>query len=434
MPLPSMPAIDANVCGDWTENQINAYQSMPFYLAKLQVDVKNTYPTFSKLTKSRKWTQKMGPILRGVRTNSSPIIRQFAYPRPLTMSPLTDVMDIRETITEAQVRWQDFQSPIFNFYPEFNDFMSHIEDNGKDIAQKIEQYNEEFIRGMMFQMAPFVFVCQLDGTVKLINSPFWNGSGLFDPTTQGKIPNFLNNPDIKPTGPLNVSCIEQAMTISEVDLRVPFFSGSELPKDDQPLDGKFLIVMDSEAWNRLPYDPLVLQGRSINMDLITNGYRGSFFGRSTTKLESYPLRYAEDGTFPAPEYRAGVGEYNAGETLPDPNYSDPKLAPFSVAWIIGKNGYETIETGPPPALFTGDKFPNAPAMDWSGVPKLTKNFLLQCVDSNGVVQVQTNNKGRYIRYEAEQTFGILATQRRNAIPILYQRKRGAGVVTTTIRS
>jgi len=427
MALPSMPAIDANVCGDWTENQISAYQSMPFYLAKIQIDVKQTYPTFSKIVGKRKWTQNMGPILRGVRTNASPNLRQFAYPRPLTSTPLTDVMDIRETITEAQVRWQDFQSPIFNFYPEFNDFLSHIEDNGKDIATKIERYNEVFLRGMMFQMCPFAFRCMADGSVQLIMTPFWDGSGTFDPNVQGKIPNFLSNPDITPTGPLNLSCIAQIMTIMETDLGVPYFKGSDLPKgDDMALDGKFLFILDSEAYNRWSFDPYVLQGRSIDLNLINNGFRGALWGRGTTRLESLPLRYNQAGTFPAPEIRTGTGEYNANETLPDPLYSLPNNCPYGVAWATGENGYEAIETGPPPSLFTGDKFPNAPGMDWSGVPKLTKNFLLQCLDPQGNVQVQANTFGRYLKFIAEQTFGILATQRRNTIPILFQRARGPG--------
>lgn len=427
MPLPSMPALDANVCGDWTENQINAYQSMPFYLAKIQVDVKQTYSTFSKIVGKRKWTQKMGPILRGVRTNASPNLRQFAYPQPLTSVPLTDVMDIRETTTEAQVRWQDFQSPIFNFYPEFNDFLSHIEDNGKDIAKKIERYNEVFLRGMMFQMSPFMFICNVDGSVSLETCPFWNGSGTFDPNTQGKIANYLSNENITPDGPLDLSCIEQAMTIMETDLGVPFFSGSEMPKADGiALDGKFLIILDSEAYNRWTFDKYVLQGRSIDLNLINNGFRGSLWGRGTTRLESLPLRYNAAGTFPAPELRAATTEYDSGETLPSPLYAQPANAPYGVAWICGQNGYEAIETGPPPALFTGDKFPNAPGMDWSGVPKLTKNFLLQCLDPAGVVQTQANTFGRYVKFIAEQTFGILATQRRNMIPIVYKRKRGPG--------
>lgn len=423
--LPSMPALDANVCGDWTENQIGVYQTLPFWFAKLQVDTKQRYSTFSKLTKKRMWKPNNGPTLRGVRTHASPNLRQFINPNPLSTSPKTDVMDIRESITEAQLTWQDFESPIFNFYPDFNDFMSHIDDNGKDISEKIEIANEIYIRGMMFHMSPHVFVCQADGSIQTVASPFFSGSGTFDGgVNQGKTAAFLIAN--LPTGPLQLSCIEQAMTHAETYYNIPYFTGSDLPKDDQPLDGKFLIVQDPESWNRLIYDPLVKANRSINFDMLNNGYRGSIFGRAVSKLESFPLRYTNLGTFKAPEVRTDAGEVDGGQTIINTEYGDPKQSQYVVNWLIGKNGYETIETGNPPALFTGNSFPNAPRMNWDGVPVLTKQILLQCVDSNGVVQYKMNSRGRYLKFEATSTFGVLATQRRNAIPILSMRKQGPG--------
>lgn len=427
--LTSVPAIDAVTCGDWTENQLSAYQSLPFYLAKLQVDVKKTYPTFSRLTKKIKWTQGQGNTMRAVRTNASPNLRQFANPRPISQAPLSDVVDVRETIVEAQVKWQDFESPIFSFYSAFNDFMDHIDDTGKDMAEKIERFNEVFIRGMMFHMAPYVFVCLNNGTVALVPAPYWSGGGVFDGgVNQGKTPAFLSAN--LPTGPLTMDAIEMALTIAEIDLAIPYFSGSDLPKDDAPLDGKFLVITNSETYNRFPRDPSVLAGRSITLDLITKGFYGSFWGRATSRLESLPLRYTSEGAFLNPELRVDADEANAGETLPNPFYTalsseDPaQSSPYEVNWLVGKNGYSTIETGMPPKMFTGDKFPNAPGMDWSGVPRLTKNFLIQCLDSEGNVKLDTNRWGRYLKFQAEQTFGILAAQRRNAIPILSLRKRG----------
>lgn len=421
--LTSMPALDTNQCGDWTENQITAYQSLPFYLAKLQVDMKNTYPTFSRSTKKIKWTQNQGSVMRAVRTNPSPHLRQFANPRPVTQTPLTDVVDVRETINEASVKWQDFRSPIFNWFPAFNDFMDHIQDTATDLSEKIERFNEVYIRGMMFHMSPFVIVCNANGTVSLVLSPYWSGSGTFDGgVNQGKTAAFLSAN--LPTGTLQLSCIEMAMTIAETDLGIPFFSGSELPKDDQPLDGKFLIVTASEQYNQFIYDQLVKANRTINFDVLTSGFKGSFFGRATSRLESLPLRYEADGTFDAPQLRVDASELNGGETLPNPDYTSIEVSPYTVNWLIGKNGYQTIETGMPPKLFTSNTFPNAPGMDWSGVPRLTKNFLIQCIDEQGNVQLDTNSWGRYLRFQAEQTFGILAAQRRNAIPILSVRKRG----------
>ena len=421
--LPSVPAIDTNTCGDWTENQLTAYNSLPFYLAKYQSDVKKWFPTFSKITTKRQWKQNNGPILRGVKTNMSPNLRQFANPNLLSQQPLVDVMDIRENTNDAQVRWHQFESPIFNFYPEFNDFMSHIDDNAQDITQKIERFNEVFIRGMMLHMSPFIFVCNANGTVSLVNSPYWSGSGTFDPTTQGKTQAFIANN--LPGGTLGLSQIEMCMTIMETQLRIPFFSGSDLPsKDDAPLTGKFLFILNSECYNQFIYDKLALTNRAITLDLLTNGFYGSFFGRGTSRLEDLPLTFKADGSFPAPELRVNVGEQNAGETMPSPAYSLLSQSPYRIGFIAGKPGYDTIETGNPPGLFTGNKFPDAPSMNWSNVPRLTKNFLVKCTDAQGVATLDTNRYGHWTKLQAEQTFGILAKQRRSVIPIFYMRREG----------
>jgi hypothetical protein len=428
--LNSMPAIDANVIGDWTENQVTLYQSMPYYLAKVQADMKTTFPTFSKLTKKRKWQQNKGPILRGVRTNPSPHMRQFFNPQLVTQNPNTDVMNVRESTMEAQVRWHDFESPIFNWYPSFNDFMDHIDDNGKDIMEKIERANEVFLRGFMFHMAPFALIVQNDGTVKKVEAaPYWNGSGSFDGgVAQGKTAAWLGDAANLPTGPLSMTAIEMAMTIAETDWRIPFFQGSELPKDDQPLDGKFLWIMDSEPWNRLVFDPFVQGNRTLDFNIVTNGYRGSFFGRATTRLEDMPLRYGVAGasaSFAAPEIRIADGEEGAGETVPNTVYTDPAQSQYAVAWLCGKMAYESIDVGPPPSQFTSDSFPNAPKMDWNAQVRLTKNFLLKQIDSIGAVTWQANTYGKYLKFISEATFGILGINRRNVIPVLYQRRRGA---------
>jgi hypothetical protein len=425
MALNQMPAIDQNTCGDWTENDRNLYQAMPFYLAKVQVEMKKTFPTFSKLTKTRKWKANNGPTLRGVVTNPSPRIRQFANPRTIAQQALTDIMNIREHTMEATVKHQKFESPIFNWYPEFNDFLSHIDDNGKDIMQKQEIFNEVFLRGMMFHMCPWVFICNADGSVTLKEAPFFTGTGQLA-AGDGKTAAFLTAN--LPTGGLRASAINMAMTIMETDLRIPFFKGSELPKEDQALDGKFLLINNSESWNQFAFDPAVRAGAPIDMNFINNGFRGSFWGRSVSRIEDTPLRYDADGTFWEPELSAAEDEYNEGETLPNPKYAGIiDGSPYAVAWLSGSPGYESIEVGPPPSMFARDEFPNAPKMDWSGQVRLTKNFVIQCVDADGNVHIEANTYGEHLKFISKLTCGILPTQRRNTIPILYKRERNVQI-------
>lgn len=425
-----MPAIDVNTFADWTENDINMYQALPFWLAQIQVDRMKTYPTFKKIVnKHRKWKQNMGPVMRGVKTNPSPNLRQFAFPKPISLGqPLTDVMNITESIAEAQVCRHRFQSPVFNFYPDFNDFLSHIEDNGKDIMDKIERFGEMFLRGMMFHMAPFVLACQADGTVKLINTAHYSGTGLFTEGVSGKTSAEIQAIIAQTTGNLQMQCLTIAATIAETDLRIPFFKGTNVPKEDAPLDGKYLFVMDSEAWNWFPFDPYLQANKVLDFDYAREGYRGSFFGRAVSRLEDLPMRFQLDGTYEAPELRVdSAGEYNDGETEPNPDYTGlgATQSPIGVAWLIGENGYEDIDSGPPPSEFTGDKFPDAPAMHWNGEVKLTKNFLLKGLDATGAVEWSANEYGEYCKFISQATFGIVPSQRRNCIPIFYQRKRGA---------
>jgi hypothetical protein len=444
MAVGAMPAIDARTCGSWTEQDINLYQHLPYYLDKVQVDRKKWYPTFDKIiTKKRKW-KPGSSTLRVVKTNPSPDLRQFAFPKPISSGqPRTDVMNVTESIAEAQVYSHQFESPHFSFLPEFSDFMSHIKDTGNDIMEKIELFNEKYLRGMLFHMAPYAMVCQADGSVKLVATPHWAGTGEFDTAAGGSGKNeqwlkslFTGNVDAIDgtkafvTGGLKVTCIEQAMTIAESDLGIPFFSGSDLPKEDAPLDGKFLWTMDSEAWNRLVYDPFVQGNRTLDFNIVTSGYKGSFFGRATTRLENRPLRFTVNGTYHAPELRvSNANGWNNGETEPNPKYTAmagaaADCSPFGVAFICGKNNYESLEVGPPPSEFTGNSFPNAPAMDWNASVRLTKNFLIPCLMDDNTVHWQANTYGKFIKYISEATFGIVPAQRRNIIPVFYLRGRG----------
>jgi hypothetical protein len=426
MALATMPAVDVNICADWTEQQHDLYERLPYYLGKIQVETRKTYSTFQKLVKKRKWTANQGDTLRGVRVVSSPNVRQFFNPRPMSTLPLTDVMDVREVKTEAQVRHHDFESPVFSFYPSFADFMNHIDDNGKDIAQKIERAHELFIRGSAFHMAPYVFVCNEDAqgniSVERVTAPAWDGQGIFDPAVDGKITAFLTAN--LPTAPLRMAAIEQILTQAEVDLRLPFFKGSDASKDDAPLDGKFLIIQDSESYNQYMHDPFVKEHKSIDLNLLNNGFRGSLFGRATTRLEDMPIRYTSAGVFHPPEVRLSGSDTPIDDTVPNPSYTNHELSDIGVAWLCGQGAYESIEVGPPPSEFTSNQFPNAPKLDWNGKPRLTKDFFVTCLDGNGDPMLSANTYGRYLKFIATATFGILPVQPKNCIPILYKRTRG----------
>ena len=423
-----MPAIDAQMCSGWTEQDVNLYQAMPYYLAKVQVDRRKTYSKWSKYTKKRKWKPNMGALLRGVRSEPSPHLRQFFHPNRLHSAPKKDVVDIREVTTEAEVYRHRFESPVFTFTPSFVDFMNHIDEHGKDIMEKIERADDLFIRSNVFQMAPYMFVCKADGSVDLVNAPAWKGTGTFDATVHGKTTAFLTAN--KPTGTLTLKGLSQIYTIMENDLRIPFFSGGNNGASavDTFLNGKYNTLLSSEKYIQFTFDPWLLQNKTDGYDVVNNSYRGSFFGRGTCELEDLPLRMTPDGTFYAPEGRVNDADeitFNDGETLINTPYANPATSSIEFGFAMGPTGYESIEVGPPPSQFTGDSFPNAPKMFWNGEVKLTKHILTPCVDSDtGDVVMEANSYGEYLKFISQATFGILPVQRRNIIPIAYLRKRG----------
>lgn len=427
--MPSeMPAIDANSCGDWTENDKDMYKKYPFWLAQTQVERRKTWLTFKKLTKKRNWKPNMGSTMRGVRKNPSPHIRQFAFPNPLTERPTTDYVNVTETATDAILYWHEFESPVFYFLPSFTDFLDHVSDTGEDLMEKIERYEELFTRGMMFHMCPFMFVAQ-GNTVALVNTTPFDGLTLFDPATMGKstavLAGILANEGATATH-LTMPALSVAMTKMSVNLGIPPFSGNGMPAgDNEALSQKYALITHEEAWTQFSFDPYLQQHKNCDLDVVNGAFRGSLFGRMTAKLESLPMFMKNDASFAEPETRVDNNlNLNQGETVPNPDYAEIVNSPWAISFLAGGQGYEEIDSGPPPSVFTKETPPDGfQGMKWNGEVYLTRNFLLECTDAAGNVKYKSNDRGRYVRYQADLTLGIFPKQRRNIIPILHKRKQ-----------
>jgi hypothetical protein len=431
MPVTAVPSIDQTAAAGWTEQDRSLYRALPYFIAKVQVERRKTWTSFSKLVKKRKWKANQGDTMKVIRTNPSPHLRQFAYPNVMSAVPKKDVVDIRETETDANVYRHRFESPVFNFYPDFTNFMSHINDHSQDIMEKIERYEDIFIRTNMWHMSPYVFIVKDNGTVERFATTPWDGIGTFDQTNDGKTPATVREIAARTTGHLSLTALYHAVMQMETDLGVPFFSGSDLPSEDQGLAGKYLLMTSSEAYHNFLFDPFLLQHKNCDMDIIHNTFRGSLFGRTTAQIESMSMRFAweadNDATWHEPELRVDDGvTLNDGETVPNENYTNPATSQYEVGFLCGKNGYESIEVGPPPSQFTGNSMPhNFPAMFWNGEVKLTKRFLVQTVDSDtGDTAYEENTYGEHLKFISQIALGIIPLQRRNVIPIIYKRKRG----------
>jgi hypothetical protein len=437
MPV-QMPGIDQDVCREWTTLDRNLYNSYPFYLAKTQVDRRKTWSTFGKLTKKRKWTPNMGPIMRGVRKNPSPHIRQFAAPQLISSTPKEDVMRITETKTDTLLYWQDFSSPVLEYLPSFQDFMDHVDDQGEDIMEKVERYEEVFLRGMMFHMSPYMFVA-CGNTMELVpTTPFAGTSvlGTNDGKSQAVLQGILAAYGARMSH-LTIASLASALAKMSTNLGIPPFDGTGLPEgDNKALNGKYALITHEEAWTQFTFDPYLIQRKNCDLDVVNGSFQGSLLGRITGKLEALPLFMKADCTFAAPEIETATDvALNQNEPVPNPEYANiapnagdaaTACSPLAISWFSGQFAYESLQTGPPPAAFTKDTPPDRfPAMKWNGEVYLTKDFLIECPDATtGAIRYKTNSKGRYLKYESTLALGIFPRQRRNLIPILHLRRQG----------
>jgi hypothetical protein len=440
----TVPNINASICSQWTQQDINLYNTLPFYLVKMQLKYFKNFSVWPEFCGKVKWQPNMGPIMRQVSKEPSPNIRQFAFPNAVCSVPLKDIMDVRERTVDAQVLRHRFESMVLNFCPSFRDFLKdHVDRTNMDIVEKIARFQNVFIRGNVYAQSPYVMLANRnDGKAELTTAPTDIPTDTFDslnqrvtfsananPVNGAKDSNWMQAqfPLIGNPGNLSLNTLNLALNIMETDLRIPPFFGTGQPQgDNSPLSGKYVLITSGEAYNQFIYDPFFLSYKALNLDMITDMFKGSLFGRITCRLEDLPIRISTDGSFSTPEVRElNPNAFNYGESVPNPAYTS---AAYEVAFLVGygDGAYDTIEVGPPPKDFAGNGMPKGFGnMFWNAETIITKNLLTTCLDSSGNTVVDTNKYGEFLQIIAQGTFGIVGKQKRGIMPIIFKRWRGA---------
>ncbi len=421
----------------WTQQDINLYNKLPFYLANLQTKYMTQWTTWNKLFGTQKWEPNMGTTMKGVRGEPTPIQAATFFPNNITTMPKKDVFSIRELSETANVKRHNFESPYFNFNPSFADFRrDQIGYAMKDIMNQTTQRSDQFIRSDVFQKSPFVMI---SGKPNTNNNDGFNGGDLVaaptgdgndDPTQSAKNTAWLQQAiayvgnggyDV---GALSWRQIEKAQITLCDDMQAPPFEGIvNVPKDNETVKGKWILIGSNEAFTALSYDNYVLANRPLMMNLLNDEFKGIIGGNVAWKCERFPLRIQADGTFAAPQtWESDANAYNYGETVANPNYIS---APFEVAFMMGAEAYRAIQVGPPPKEFAGgkmgaDKFWK---LQWNGEVRLTDQVLIDY--GNG--RFDLNKYGEFVQLYADMVYGQIPVSRRYLIPIIYRRRR----VTTT---
>lgn len=429
----TIPSIDQNICAQWTEQDRDLYNKLPFYLMEAETKFRKHWVTYKPLLGDISWKANNGDTMRRVMAEPTPVMRQEAIPQLLATDPSVDIINYRERVSDTKLRMHDFASPHFSFLPEFQDFMKHIDRTVKNINRQITIYEDTFYRTMLFHYAPAVYVVGVGLVSAPVGDPDTTGTGgKTNAWIQAQITALAGAGD----GYLTLQELFKILSVAEDELGMTPFEGTAKPNgDSNPLNERYALVQSSQSWNNFVDDPWTKENRPLNMNIVTDSFKGDLFGKIRSKLERYPLRYAITNDFvpsmPVPELteeNPNAADY--GRTKPNPAYAKIGNAggtgsPIEVAFLFGETCADAVNPGPPPSDFTKDLDQGAAVkMNWNGKTYLTKEFMIPCVDSDRNRTWKLNEFGRYIRAQSSLALAISMTNMQNCLPIIYKRRTG----------
>lgn len=415
--------IDQNDVGAWNQSDNNRYNKLPYYLMKATAAHREQHVGLGRLLKDTiPWTPNQGTTQKRVAVTGSPILRQQARPRALIEGdPLTDTPDTDETSHDVIVYEHEFTSKHFHYLPSFQDFFGgHVKPNYQAMLDQQANYLDFFYRTQIWEHSPYVYVCG----VGLIEAPV--PSDLLSTTTGKTNAWFLGEIATKvmeKKGYFDLASLYDIVHGASEEIGMTPYSGKPNENNDNiPLDEQYAALISKEVWLNWIEDPWLKENRPIDMNIVTKGFQGSFFGQAKAMRQGLPERYLVSDdlstvSLPAPEERYTNGPLK-GRIKRTLDYR--RTSQIEVSYLFGGNGYSKMKVAPTPADFAAAR--DGKPFNWNGKPNLTKQFLIDRKDAAGTIR-QVWNNGRYIRYESNLAMGIGRDNPQNVLPIVYLRRK-----------
>jgi hypothetical protein len=387
------------------------------YFVMNQIKRNQQKQCWNMLFADRKWEPNMGPTMQGVRLEPTPIVRQFFRPAAITGRANKDLFDQQESQERATVRWHKYESRLMYFLRNFQDFISdQIKPSMADIDDKIIWGQELFLRTTMWDRAPLLYVVGAPDPV--VAAP---NSGPPAYTANPKNQNFLAAQIAACDGYLTPEVVDNLYHTAKEELGMYPMDGagamSKMPKENDPLEGQFLMLVSGEAYGQLKWTNGFDKLRSIQNDYLFKRFMGALFGDVRVKSEYKPIRFAEDGSAPDPE----IIDNDTKDPIPNPTFAKITGAPVEVGFFIGGEVASAVECGPPPREFSGGaSSKKVTGMTWNGKTYLTDEIVIRDAISG---LYDYNSYKEYLRAQATATHACLPKRARNILPFFFRRRR-----------
>lgn len=421
----------------WDVQDIDRYNRLPVWVADQQTKGLPMWSRWEKLLGTMKWQANMGDVLQGVMTEMPPVAKQYHTPRNITENPLKTVVSHFERSNSARVKRHLFESPQIHFLPSFRDFRR------KQVAFAVKALNkivatgaDAFYRWQVLQQSKRVFVVGATDGNYIQNDP--NAGEATDssaPKDGAWFASMANKVGASDGGFLNFKQMVAAKAYAKEDLGIVPWDGSPaIPKENETLKGKFILVGESQLYDALSFDNHIMNFKDYAMNLINSEFRGVINGNIAFLEERFPLRFSLDAagtsvTWPEPELEeaAGVtyptGNTSGHETVPNPDYVN---AQFAVAFLVGYLPYEVIKVGPPPEEFASGNVSMSKfhKLNWNGEVRITDDVLIKLADGT----YDTNKYGEVLQLICDTVLGIIPNTPRFVLPIIYRRIKAPSLI------